>query len=147
MQGFPGGSDRKESAHSEGDLSSIPQLGRSPGEGNGNPLQYACLENSMDNGACWVAKSRKWLNDYHNIKGTGWRIFSSVHTPGTTTRIKKSRFPRPSLQERSPHPDHSPIPVVSTLVTIGIFLKKNSHAVWSPLCKNVCKLRGHEIKC
>ena len=44
-KGFPGGSDGKESACSEGDLSSIPRLGRSPGEGNGNPLQYSCLEN------------------------------------------------------------------------------------------------------
>ena len=45
--GFPNGSDDKESACSVGDLSSIPQSGRSPGEGNGNPLQYTCLENSM----------------------------------------------------------------------------------------------------
>ena len=46
--GFPGGSDGKESACSVGDLSSIPGLGRSPGKGNGYPLQYSCLENSMD---------------------------------------------------------------------------------------------------
>ena len=45
--GFPDGSDDKESACSVGDLGSIPQSGRSPGEGNGNPLQYTCLENSM----------------------------------------------------------------------------------------------------
>ena len=47
-QGYPGGSDGKASACSVGDLGSIPGLGRSPGEGNGNPLQYSCLENSMD---------------------------------------------------------------------------------------------------
>ena len=47
-QGFPGGSDSKESACSAGDLGLIPRLRRSPGEGNGNPLQYSCLENSMD---------------------------------------------------------------------------------------------------
>ena len=46
--GFPGGSDGKESACSAGDLGSIPESGRSPGEGNGYPLQYSCLENSMD---------------------------------------------------------------------------------------------------
>ena len=46
--GFPGGSDGKESACSVGDLSSIPGLGRSPGEGDGYPLQYSCIENSMD---------------------------------------------------------------------------------------------------
>ena len=48
IMGFPGGSDSKASAYSAGDLGSIPELGRSPGEGNGNPLQYSCLENSMD---------------------------------------------------------------------------------------------------
>ena len=46
--GFPGGSDGKASACSSGDPGSIPGLGRSPGEGNGNALQYSCLENSMD---------------------------------------------------------------------------------------------------
>ena len=49
--GFPGGSDDKESACNAGDLGSIPGLGRSPGEGKGNPLQYPYLENSMDRGA------------------------------------------------------------------------------------------------
>ena len=54
MLGFPGGSDSKASACNEGDLGSIPGLGRSPGEGNGNPFQYSCLENSMDGGAWWT---------------------------------------------------------------------------------------------
>ena len=68
---FPGGSNGKKSACSTGDPDSIPELGRSPGEGNGYPLQYSCLENSLDRGA-WgvatdhgVAKSRtqlKWLS-------------------------------------------------------------------------------------
>ena len=49
--GFPGGSEVKASASNAGDLGSIPGLGRSPGEGNGNPLQYSCLENPMDGGA------------------------------------------------------------------------------------------------
>ena len=48
---FPGGSDGKESAFQVGDSGSIPELGRFHGEGNGNPLQYSCLENSMDRGA------------------------------------------------------------------------------------------------
>ena len=52
--GFPGGSNGKESACNVGDLGSILRLGRSPGVGNGNPLQYSCLENSMDRGA-WQA--------------------------------------------------------------------------------------------
>jgi len=58
-----GGLDGKVSACNAGDLGLIPGLGRSPGEGNGNPLQYSCLENSMDGGAWWatvhgVAKSQ-----------------------------------------------------------------------------------------
>ena len=48
--GFPDGSDGKESACTVGDLGSIPESGKSSGEGNGNPLQYSCLENSMDRG-------------------------------------------------------------------------------------------------
>ena len=64
----PGGSDGKESACNARDLGSIPGLGRPPGDGNGNPLQYSCLKNSMDRGA-WratvhgVAKSQTRLND------------------------------------------------------------------------------------
>ena len=71
--GFPHNSDGKESACKAGNLGLIPQLGRSPGEGNGNPLQYSCLENSMEIGAWWatvhgVAKSQTRLSDelyYH----------------------------------------------------------------------------------
>ena len=48
---FPGGSDGKASVYKAGDLGSIPGLGRSLGEGNGNPLQYHCLESPMDRGA------------------------------------------------------------------------------------------------
>ena len=67
--GFPGDSDGKESAHSVADPDSIPGSRRPPGEGNGNPLQYSCLENSMDGGAWWatvhgVAKSRTQLSDF-----------------------------------------------------------------------------------
>ena len=68
--GFPGGSDSKESACNAGDLGSVPGLGRSPGEGNGYPLQYSCLENPMDRGA-WratvhgVTKSQTRLSDFH----------------------------------------------------------------------------------
>ena len=51
-ESFPGGSDGKASACNAGDPASIPWLGRSPGEGNGNPLQYSCLENPMD-GIAW----------------------------------------------------------------------------------------------
>ena len=50
--GFPGGSEGKASAYNAGDLGSIPGSGRSPGEGNGSPLQYSCLKNPMD-GEAW----------------------------------------------------------------------------------------------
>ena len=68
-QGFPGGSEVKASAHNAGDLGSIPGLGISPGEGNGNPLQYSCLENPMDARAWWttvhrVTKSQTQLSDF-----------------------------------------------------------------------------------
>ena len=52
--GFPGGLDGKESACNAEDPGLIPRLGRSPGEGNGYPLQYSCLENSMDGEAWWA---------------------------------------------------------------------------------------------
>ena len=71
LMSFPGGSDGKASACNAGDPSSIPGLGRSPGEGNGNPLQYSCLENPTD-GRAWqatvhgVAKSRTRLSDFTN---------------------------------------------------------------------------------
>ena len=66
--GFPGGSDGKESACNAGDPDSIPELGRSPGEGKGYPPQYSCLENPVDRGT-WratvhgVAKSQTRLSD------------------------------------------------------------------------------------
>ena len=70
-QGFLGGSEVKASAWNAGDPGLIPGLGRSPGEGNGNPLQYSCQEkeNSMEGGAWWatvhgVAKSRTRLSDF-----------------------------------------------------------------------------------
>ena len=66
---FLGGSDSKASAYNARDLGSIPGLGRSPREGNGNPLPYSCLENPMDGGAWWatvhgVSKSQTRLSDF-----------------------------------------------------------------------------------
>ena len=54
MRGFPGGSVVKTPSANAGDTGSIPGLGRSPGEGNCNPLQYSCLGNSMDRRARWA---------------------------------------------------------------------------------------------
>ena len=68
--GFPSGSDSKESACNAGDPGSVPRWGRSPGEGQGNPLQYSCLENLKDRGTWWatvhgVAKNQTQLSDEH----------------------------------------------------------------------------------
>ena len=64
--GFPGDSDDKASACNVGASISIPGLGRSPGEGNGNPLQYSCLENSMDRGAWWAIVQSRSQRVGHN---------------------------------------------------------------------------------
>ena len=63
---FPGGSDGKASAYNAGDPGSILGLGRSPGEGNGNPLQYSCLENPMDREA--------WLATVHGVAKSWTRL-------------------------------------------------------------------------
>ena len=84
--GLPGGSDGKASACNVGDLGSIPGSERSPGEGNGNPLQYSCLENPMDREAWWatahgVRKSRTWLSN-----------FSSLHFSETVVIVFSNSF-------------------------------------------------------
>ena len=85
---FPGSSDSKESDCSAGDLGSIPGLGRSPEEGTSNPLQYSCLENSMDLGA-WqatvhgVAKRWTWLSNFYFHKPTTMgkrKAYMNAHT-------------------------------------------------------------------
>ena len=68
IMGFPGGSVVKNLPTKARNVGLIPGLGRSPGEGNGNPLQYPCLENPMDRGTWWIAvhgvtKSRARLSD------------------------------------------------------------------------------------
>ena len=69
-----GGSDHKASAYNAGHLGSIPGSGRSPEEGNGNPLQYSGMGNPMDGGSwqatvCGVIKSRTRLSDFTSLKG------------------------------------------------------------------------------
>ena len=77
--GLPWWLRRKPSAYNVGDPGSIPGSGRSPGEGNGKPLQYSCLENAIDGGAWWaavhgVAKSRTWLSDFTFCKGQAFLV-------------------------------------------------------------------------
>ena len=76
--GFPGGSDGKESICNAGDLGLIPGLERSPGDGNGNPLQYSCLENAMDRGAWWAIVHRVTESDM--IEWLTLSLFRCIHT-------------------------------------------------------------------
>ena len=88
VMSFSGDSDGKASAYNAGDPGSIPGSGKSPGEGNGNPFQYSCLENPMDRGAWWatvhgVAKSQTRLSD-----------FTHTHTHTHTHRLVIAFLPR-----------------------------------------------------
>ena len=74
---FPGGSDSKASAYNVGELGSIPGLGRSPGEGNGNSFQCFCLGNPLDRGVWWttdhgVTKELDTTEHLHNSINPGW---------------------------------------------------------------------------
>ena len=80
--GFPGGSDSKEYPCNAGDLGLIAALGRSPLEGNGNPLQYSCLENPTDRGAWWATAHGVAESDM-----TEWLIFSHFSYIYTTKNI------------------------------------------------------------
>ena len=86
--GFPRGPDGKESACNAGDPGSIPKSGRSPGEGNGHPLQYSCPENPMDRVA-WratvhgVTKNQAWLSMPCHSRGLNWDNWcQKKQTPG-----------------------------------------------------------------
>ena len=86
--GFPGGSDNQESAYNAGYLGSIPGSGRSPGEGNGYPLQYSCLENSMDRGVCWVTYSMVLQRDMTEQLSLSHRIMIII----TIIKLKKRKI-------------------------------------------------------
>ena len=90
-KGFSGGSDGRASVCSVGDLGSIPGLGRSPGEGNGSPLHYSCLENPVDGGAWWakvhgVTKSRTRLSDFPSLHFKVWKLPSNYCSQGCKVR-------------------------------------------------------------
>ena len=93
--GFPGGSEVKASDRNAGDSGSVPGSGSSPGEGNGSPLQYTCLENPMDGGAWWptvhgVAKSRTRLSSFTFIFlsfPVCFLFLTSSHPPFLSLRI------------------------------------------------------------
>ena len=73
----------KESACNTGDLGSIPRLGRSPGVGNGNPLQYSCLENPMERGGWWAT--------VHGVTKSWTRLSRHAHTHTHTPHFEAKR--------------------------------------------------------
>ena len=90
LPSFPSDSDGKEYAYNEGDPGSIPRSRRSPGEENGNPLQYSCLENPKDRRVRWVtaqkaAKSQTWLKDQHSLLTSSRLWFFQFMAWGRTT--------------------------------------------------------------
>ena len=102
--GLPRWLSSKESACNAGDLGSIPGLGRSPGEGTGNPLQYSCLENPMEIGARWAAvhgvtKSQTWLSTHTGSicrRFLTWQYWLSYF--GLKAQLK-CHFPQESLPD------------------------------------------------
>ena len=85
--GFPGGSDGKESAYNAGDSDLIPELGRSPGGGNGNPFQFSCPKNSVDRGTCrlqsWGCKELDMTKQL-----THTTPFLAIPSPGDTSEFQ-----------------------------------------------------------
>ena len=148
------GSDSKESACNVGDLGLIPGLGRSPGEGNGNPLQYSCLENSMDRGTARLQsmglQSRLRLSDYtftFHIKckshaclylellsqylstlGTWmyeWRCFSAI----SSEECLWSTLSPPPVRGTSSLPSQSIPPPNQTHSTVVVWVSRGKHSV------------------
>ena len=90
-KGFPGGSAGKENAWNAGDPGSIPGLGRSPGEENGNPLQYSCLENFMDRGAQWATVCKATKSQTHWVSlSTNQKTVHTLQPSPKTLPIKTS---------------------------------------------------------
>ena len=145
---FPSGSGGTESACNVGDLGSIAGLGRSPGEGNGNPLQYSFLENSMDGGAWWatvhgVTKSQTRLSDFTSLHFTSVCSGSSVVGLMATSSkrvyaIPKSAAPRapvPAAVHCWPVPPQEMLKHSSVSVSVGsLDLVKNN--------KYICPLKN-----
>ena len=97
---FPGGAAVKNLPAKAGGMVSIPGSGRSPGEGNGNPLQYSCLENSMDRGAWWatvhrVTKSQTWLSTHTHTRAGSQRPANSKGLTGVVGSTASCFHARP----------------------------------------------------
>ena len=125
-----GGSEVKASACNVGDLGSIPGSGRFPGEGNGNPLQYSCLENPMDGGAWWatvhgVAKSRTRLSDFTHSLYLQWVALKFV-MGGEASSFKATR-------KRQKHGEHL---MQKRFFGPGLDAASitSAHVLWARLC-------------
>ena len=117
--GFPGGSNGKESACSAGDLDLMPELGRSPGEGNGNPLQYSGLENSRDYLVHGVAKSETRLSNFCFHGGLVTKLCPTLATLWTVAHQAPLSVGFPMQEYWSRLPFHSPedLPNLTELVS------------------------------
>ena len=118
-EGFPGGSDGKESPYNAEDLGLTPESGRSPGEGNGNPLPYSCLKNSMDREAWWatvygVAKSRTRLSDFQSLKEPFWSF-----------RIRDDMVHKPDRLKYISHYTHIQLSVLSQEKFVAGFMTES----------------------
>ena len=92
--GFPGHSGGKKSACNAEDLDSIPGLGRSSGEGNGNPLQYSCLENSTDRGAWWATiheDAKNWARLSDEAQHSTWWTHNARDTKSKSVRSSRKK--------------------------------------------------------
>ena len=119
-EGFPCGSAGKESACNAGDLGSIPGLERSPGEGEGYPLQCSGLENSMDRIVPGVAKSQTQLSDFHFHFGVCtivWFLLASLPPSHLPIGLP---LPHPSIHLPTPHPSTCPSTHPSIHSTVSV---------------------------
>ena len=107
MEALPGGSEVKAFACNAGDLGSIPGSGRSPGEGSGNPLQYACLENPMEREAWWatvhgVTKSQTRLSDFTHSHMYVINTYTYAHTQPHRELINSIRYVKSEVVQMKP---------------------------------------------
>ena len=130
LRGFPSGSDGKESACNAGDLGSIPRLGRFPGEENGYPFQYSCLENPMDRGASQamvLGIPKSWNGWATNIL-LSLHFFNAARTPLCLLLLLLVSTP---LGSRSVEPFTS-IPVVFKAPEAMGLVNRMLWWVWAP---------------
>ena len=138
--GFPGGSVCKESTCNSGNPGSVPGLGRSPGAGNGNPLQYSYLENSMDRGA-WraivhgVPKSQTWLSNQTQKQPDGRDALSKVRGKGMGLLDPLQGCHSPSVFTRSPT---QKLPTFFLLLCVCVFSTQSDNTSISPHRCFVC---------